>query len=253
MQINTPMVSAPTGTRIRAYFGGKPLADSSRALLVRESPFKMNYAFPQGDVQMSFLTKLDKEPESPSKGRILSYHIDDGSGSRAEKSAYAYPDLKEGRPNLRGYILLNWNAMDSWYEEEEEMLGHPRDPFTRIDVRKSSKHVVVKFNDTVIADSSNPRILLETGLPIRYYIPESDIHWDYLVPIEKTTVCPYKGKSKYWSIQVKGEEAPETAWAYPEPLQDAERVKGTVCFYQEKLSVYVDDQPQEQPPSYFTK
>jgi uncharacterized protein (DUF427 family) len=87
------MVSAPTGTRIRAYFAGKLLADSGQALLIRESPFKMNYA---------------------------------------------YPDLKKGRPDLRGYILLNWNAMDSWYEEEEEMLGHPRDPFTRIDIRKSS-------------------------------------------------------------------------------------------------------------------
>jgi len=76
---------------------------------------------------------------------------------------------------------------------------------------------------------------------------------NYLVPIEKTTVCPYKGKSKYWSIRVDGKEAPETAWAYPEPLQDAERVKDTICFYQEKLNVYVEDRPEEQPPSYFTK
>ena len=255
MKTNSPIISASTGSRIRAYFAGELLADSRAALLVRESPFKMNYAFPEQDVNISFLEKLDKEPESPTKGRIVFYHITaPGSAAhKAEKAAHAYPDLKEGRPDLRGYLLFNWNAMDSWYEEEELLLGHPRDPFTRIDVRQSSAHIFVQFNNTVIADTKRPRMLMETGLPIRYYIPEEDVNWDCLFPIEKTTVCPYKGRSKYWSIKVGEDEAPATAWSYPDPLQDAERVKGTVCFYQEKLTVFVDEQPQEQAPTYFTK
>lgn len=253
MQNSIPILSAPTGSRIRAYFGGKLLADSREALLVRESAFKMHYAFPEADVRMSFLQKIEKEMESPSKGRILFYHIDDGNGSRAEKAAHAYPDLKEERPDLRGYIFFNWNAMDRWLEEEEELIGHPRDPFTRIDVRKSSRRVKVKFNETVIADTKNPWILMETGLPIRYYIPEEEINWEYLVPIEKSTICPYKGRSKYWTVRVGNEEASESAWAYPEPLQDAERVQGSVCFAQEKLSVYVDGLMEESPPQYFTK
>lgn len=255
MQSHIPMISAPTGTRIRAYCSGELLADSRDALLFRESPFKISYAFPEKDVNMSFLEKIDKEVESPSKGRMIFYNLvfPDSAEAHAERAAYAYPDLKGDSSDLRGYIILKWNAMDSWYEESERMLGHPRDPFTRIDVRKSSAHVVVKFNGTVIADSVQPRILMETGLAIRYYIPEEDVNWKYLVPIEKTTVCPYKGESTYWSISVDGQEAPETAWAYPDPLQDADRVKGMVCFYQEKLSVYVDDQLQEHVPTYFTK
>lgn len=255
MQTHIPMISAPTGTRIRAYHSDELIADSRSALLFRESPFKISYAFPEKDVNMSYLEKIDKEVESPSKGRMIFYNlVSPGSAEvHAQRAAFAYPDLKDDTSDLRGYVILKWNAMDSWYEEDEQMIGHPRDPFTRIDVRKSSAHVVVTFNGAVIADSAQPRILMETGLPIRYYIPEEDVNWKYLVAIDKTTVCPYKGTSRYWSISVEGQKAPETAWAYPEPLQDADRVKDMVCFYQEKLKVYVDDQLQEHAPTYFTK
>ena len=252
MQTKTPMVSAPTGTRIRAYLLDELIADSRDVLLVRESPVKIHYAFPEKDVAMRYLTKREKEPESPSKGRIRFYHLKVGEETR-EKSAFAYPDQKEGRPDLRGYILFNWNVMDHWYEEEEELFGHPRDPYTRIDVRASSRHVVVEAGGTVIADTKQPRLLMETGLPVRYYIPNEDINWDYLVPSEKTTVCPYKGRSTYWSIQVNGNAYRDTAWAYPEPLQDAERVRDTVCFQQENLTVYVDGEVEQTPSVYFLK
>jgi uncharacterized protein (DUF427 family) len=176
------------------------------------------------------------------------------SGSReVPNAAFSYTEPTESAPDLRGHIALDFNKMDQWFEEDEELIGHPRDPFTRIDVRKSSLKVRVEARGIVLAESHNPLILTETGLPLRYYIPRDDVNWTVLTPTETDTVCPYKGHARYWSAEIEDAVFTDIAWAYQNPLQDAWAVKDTVCFYQEKLDVYIDDQLEEKPPVHFSK
>ncbi len=219
MSLHTPRVFAPTGTRIRAFVGDAVVADSTEAALLRTSPFKIVYGFPESDVSSEAL-------------------------ERAERG---------DQPDTQGYVFIDFNAVDRWLEEDEELIGHPRDPYTRIDVRESSRHVRAQVDGVTVIDTTRPRLLMETGLPVRYYVPYDDVNWDVLVDSDTTTVCPYKGRSRYWTVRAGGEDHPDLIWAYPEPLQDAERVKGCVCFYHEKMQVTIDGEEQKRPPRYFTK
>ena len=248
----TPTAFGTTGTRIRAEHDGRILADSRNAVLLRESPAQLTYGFPQADIAEGALERSEKTRRSKRRGEQIFWHIGAGE-SREENAAFAFTEVPDGRPDLRGYVFIDFRALDAWYEEEEELIGHPRDPFTRIDVRRSSAHVEVKADGVTVATSFRPMVLVETGLSTRYYIPNDDVSWKYLELSQATTECPYKGRSKYWSVRVGDTVHEDVAWAYPEPLQDAQPVSETVCFQQEKLEVYVDGERQETPPKFFTK
>ncbi|NBC30671.1 MAG: DUF427 domain-containing protein [Spirochaetes bacterium] len=252
MAIQTPRVFAPTGTRIRAYLGETLVADSADAALLRDSPFKLVYGFPEADIADGVLEPSDRTEQSESRGFEVFWHVL-GTGRRAEDAAFAYTEDTSAYPDMRGYVFIDFGSMDRWLEEEEELIGHPRDPYTRIDVRQSSRHVRATIDGVVVADSSRPRLLLETGLPVRYYVPYEDLNRDVLIESDTTTVCPYKGRSRYWSVQAGGEVHQDLVWAYPEPLQDAALVEGCACFYHEKMTVTVDGAEQTRPPRFFSK
>lgn len=130
--------------------------------------------------------------------------------------------------------------MNHWFEEDEEILGHPRDPYHRVDVLRSSRRVKAVANGETIAESARPMALFETGFPPRYYLPPEDVSTDFLAPSETKTRCPYKGLASYWTVEADGERIEDAVWAYPEPLSEAERVKGHLCFYDGKVSVEVE-------------
>lgn len=145
--------------------------------------------------------------------------------------------------DLAGHVLVDWAAADRWFEEDEEVVGHPRDPFHRVDVRQSSRHVVVALGDDVVADSDRPTLLFETHLPVRYYLPREDVRLDLLSESDKSTTCAYKGHASYFGTDAH----PDIAWTYLEPLRDAEQVRGLIAFFNERADITVDGELQERP------
>ena len=141
--------------------------------------------------------------------------------------------------------------MDAWFEEDEEVFVHPRSPFTRVDVLASSRNVRVEVDGVTVAESSSPRLLFETGLPVRYYLPKTHVRMDLLERTDTITRCPYKGDAEYWSVRAGGKVHEDLAWSYPTPLDESRKVTGLICFYSEKVDIYVDGELQERPTSKF--
>ena len=132
------------------------------------------------------------------------------------------------------------NEVDHWYEEDEEVFVHPRDPYHRVDILESSRHVKVRVNGEVVAQTDRPKLLFETGLPTRYYIPPEDVSQEALVESEKKTPCPYKGVASYWSVEAGGERVEDIVWYYPEPIPEAAKIKGRLAFFNEGVDLEVD-------------
>ncbi|HET7724476.1 MAG TPA: DUF427 domain-containing protein, partial [Propionibacteriaceae bacterium] len=149
--------------------------------------------------------------------------------------------------DLGGYVVLDWDAFTTWYEEDAVVVAHPHDPFQRIDCLPSSRHVEIALDGVTLADTTRATLLYETSLPTRYYIPAEDVAMELLVPTETHTLCAYKGKASYWSARVGDTLVPDIAWSYPEPLNDAVPVRGLVAFFTERLDLTVDGQRHERP------
>lgn len=230
--------------RVRTYLGGRVVADTTRALLVWEVPYYPTYYFPLEDVEESALKRTDTTKHSPSRGDGVVYTVTSGV-AEAPEAALAYPESP--LEDIRGHVRFDWEAMDAWFEEDEQVYVHPRDPYTRVDILPSSRHVRVEVDGVTVADSRAARILFETGLPARYYLPKTDVRLDLLEHTDTVTHCPYKGSAEYWSVN--GHE--DLAWSYRTPLPESERVAGLVAFYNEKLDIYVDGELEERPKTKF--
>jgi uncharacterized protein (DUF427 family) len=139
--------------------------------------------------------------------------------------------------------------MDAWFEEDEQVFTHPRDPYTRVDILPSSRHVRIEVGGVTIAESSRPTLVFETGLPTRYYLPKTHVRMDLLTPTETVSHCPYKGDAEYWSLDLGGETYPDLAWSYRTPLPESQKLIGLVAFYDEKVDLHVDGVLQSRPGS----
>jgi len=234
--------------RVRVYLGGRLVADSRGAVLVWESPYYPTYYLPIDDVRAT-LAPAGAGKHSPSRGDATTYdvRIDDAS---APGAAIRYVDSPIAE--LRDLVRLDWAAMDEWLEEDEPVYVHPRNPYTRVDILNSSRHVEVRVAGVTVADSHQPRILFETGLPPRYYLPMSDVRLDLLRPSAAESLCPYKGTAHYWDVVLDGTPHEGLAWGYRTPLPESQKVAGLVCFYDEKVDVYLDGEPQERPRTKFS-
>jgi len=143
--------------------------------------------------------------------------------------------------------------MDEWLEEDEPIYVHPRDPYKRVDILGSSRHVVVQIDGVTVADSHQPRILFETSLPPRYYLPLPDVRMDLLRPSEHKSHCPYKGEASYWDVVLPDGTVHEgLVWGYRTPLPESQKIAGLVAFYDEKVDVFLDDVLQERPVTAFS-
>ena len=232
--------------RVRVMFGGETVADSKRAKLLHETGHLPIYYFPQEEVRMDLLEESDHTTHCPFKGDASYWSVRVGNRV-SENAVWSYPEPIDSAPPLAGYLAFYWDKMDAWYEEEEEVFVHPRDPYHRVDILDSSRHVRVSVNGEVVAETERPKILFETGLPPRYYIPPEDVREDVLVESEKTTRCPYKGIASYWSVEAGGERVDDLVWYYPEPIPETVKIKGHLAFFNEKVDLEVDGEEQERP------
>lgn len=235
--------------RVRVYLGGELVADTARPRLVWEVPYYPTYYLPLDDARVELLERTDHASRSPSLGQAIHYDVRGGERV-APNAARVYVDSPVWE--LRDLVRFDWNAMDRWLEEEEEVFVHPRDPYTRVEVLDSSRHVRVEIDGVTVAESTQPRILFETGLPPRFYLPVADVRTDLLTPTEKRTACPYKGEARYWSVRVGDELHADVAWCYPAPLPESQRIAGLVCFYNERVDLFVDDEHLERPNTKFS-
>jgi uncharacterized protein (DUF427 family) len=222
--------------RVRAFVGGELVADSTRPLLVWEKPQYPTYYFPSADVRVELLSPEDDIAHSPSRGdgRLQTLTV---AGRTVPGAAVRY----ESSPfeTLRDTVRLDWQSIDAWFEEDEQVFTHPRDPYTRVDVLASSRHVRVQSGGVVLAESVKPTLLFETGHPARYYLPRTDVRLDLLTPSRSATACPYKGDAEYWSFGALD----DVAWSYPRPLPESQKIAGLVCFYPHRVDVVVDGRP----------
>jgi uncharacterized protein (DUF427 family) len=237
----------PTPRRVRVMFGGLTLADSRNVMLMLERRRIPVYYFPVEDVRTDLLITSSHKGDHPGKGEATFYSLKVGDRV-AEKAAWQY--LAPERPDLKDYVAFYWDKMDAWFEEDDEVFVHPRDPYKRVDVLNSSRHVKVVVGGEIVAETKRPRLLFETGLPTRYYIPKLDVRLDLLTPTTTKTKCPYKGTAHYWTVQTGGKEYPDIVWSYPAPIPECPKIENLLCFYNEKVdAIYVDDELQPRPLS----
>jgi uncharacterized protein (DUF427 family) len=235
--------------RIRTYLGGELVAETTKPLLVWEKPYYPVYFFPEADVRLDLLTATGETRRSPSRGPATLYTVATTS-RKAEGAAYRHIDSPV--EELRDHVAFTWGAMDAWFEEDEEVYVHARDPYTRVDVLPSSRHIEVMVDGVKVADSHSGRFLYETGLPTRYYLPKTDVRMDLLEATDLHTECPYKGVASYYDVVVNGERRENIVWWYPFPTEESSRVAGLVSFYNEKVDIYVDGKQLERPKTMFS-
>jgi uncharacterized protein (DUF427 family) len=223
----------PTPRRVRVTFNGETIADSSRARLLRETGHLPVYYFPPEDVRNDLLEPTDQHTRCPFKGEASYWTVRVGDRV-AENAMWGYLDPLPERQDIRGYRAFYWDRMDAWYEEDEQVFRHPRDPYHRVDVLQSSRHVRVEIGGQTIADSRRPRLLFETNLPTRYYVPVEDVRMDLLEPTQTSSVCPYKGTAAYW--RMRGDPSGrDVAWSYQDPIPECPKIRGLMAFFNERV------------------
>ena len=231
-------VRVETGHKhVRALFAGEVVADTTSPLLVWEGPHFPTYYVPETDVVAGRLVGSERTEHSPSRGEARDFHVRVGD-AEATDAALSYPESPI--PELRGAVRLDWQAMDAWFEEDEQVYIHPRSPYTRIDALRSRRHVRIEIDGEVVADSVHPVLLFETGLAVRYYLPKTDVRMELLDPSPTTTGCPYKGTAEYYAATVDGHRHDDVAWWYRHPTAEAMAIAGMVAFYDERVDVTVD-------------
>ena len=238
----------PSAKRVRAYLAGRLVADTRCPSLVWEVPYYPAYYVPLGDVTAE-LVPTGKTEHSPSRGDAELYDVR-VDGAAAAGAARRYPDSP--LEAIRGLVRFEWAAMDEWMEEDELVYTHPRDPYHRVDILASSRHVRIEVDGVTVAESARPVILFETGLPPRYYLPLTDVRTDLLTPSATVTHCPYKGTATYWSVDTGHGARPDLVWAYRAPFAESQKVAGLACFYDEKTDVYLDGELQQRPRTQFS-
>lgn len=238
----------PGSKWVRAYLQGECVLDTRAPRLVWEVPYYPAYYIPVEDVRAELLP-TGQSDHSPSRGEATIYDVRT-SGKTALGAARRFQD--SAIPELRDAVRFEWTALDEWFEEDEPVYVHPRDPYKRVDILASSRHVQVTLNDVLLADSKAPRILYETGLPPRYYLPLPDVCQELLRPSTSTSSCPYKGNAAYWSVDIGGVLHPDLVWIYRTPLPESQKIAGLACFYNEKVDLTVDGVRLDRPRTHFS-
>ena len=232
----------PTPRWVRVKFNDEIIADSKNALLVwKGGGHWLDYYFPKSDVKMDYLEESGREG-----GERTNFRVKVGDRS-ADNGAFSYTNPDASKVDVKDYVTFRWEKMDHFYEEDEEIFKHPRDPYHRIDTVPSTRHVRIDIDGVTVADSKRPYLLFETSLPTRYYLPQDDVNMDALSSTETHSTCPYKGTASYWSVNVGDSVYKDIVWGYPAPISEAPKIKDRVCFFNEKVDIYIDGDLQPRP------
>ncbi len=237
----------PCAKRVRVLLAGETIADSTQTRLLRETGHTPVYYFPRADVATETLEASDHTTHCPHKGDASYWHVRAG-GRRAGNAAWSYLEPFAEVAGIKDYLAFYWNRLDTWLEEDEEVFAHARDPFVRVDVLESSRPVAVTVGGLEVARSTQARFLFETGLPTRYYLPREDVRAELLQPSETRSACPYKGTAGYYNLRIDGEVHADLVWTYPDPLPEVAKIRGFLCFFNERVdSISVDGEAEEKP------
>jgi len=228
--------------RIRATFGGQTVVDTTRAVLLHETGLPPQLYVPIDDLRADLIRPTDHHTYCPFKGTASYWTVAVGD-QVAENAIWAYPEPNAESHWLLGYAGFYWEAMDEWYDEDERLEGRLRDPYHRVDVRRSSRPVRVLLGEEVLAETRRPLLLSETGLPNRFYLPAEDVRQDLLEPSDTHTVCQYKGTASYWSVRAGDRKLTDAVWSYPQAEGDSAAVSGYLCFRHDDLTVEVGPPP----------
>ena len=226
--------------RVRVVFGDETVADSKRVLLLREARCLPVYYFPPADVRADLLLPSAYAARCPFKGEARYWSVKAGA-QVAPDAVWGYADPAPECAEIRDYFAFAWAKMSAWYEEDEEVFVHARDPYKRIDMLQSSRDVQVMVAGEKVAGTQRPVLLFETGHPVRYYIPREDVRMDLLEASATVTRCPYKGIASYWSVRVGDKLMKDLVWGYLNPVIESPKIKGLLCFFNERVdAIHVD-------------
>ncbi|NTY58362.1 DUF427 domain-containing protein [Mycolicibacterium sphagni] len=229
----------PSPRRVRGFLGSQLVFDTTSARYVWEIPYYPQYYIPRADVSDEFLRDED-HPQHVQFGASRMFTV----AGESETHPSAARVFDDGDGPVAGFVRFDWSAL-TWFEEDEPIYGHPRNPYVRVDALRSHRHVRVELDGVLLAETASPVLLFETGLPTRYYIDRTDVAFENFVPSDTQTLCPYKGvTSQYWSVRV-GQRVADTAhsdlaWTYDTPLPAVAPIANLVAFYNEKLDITVD-------------
>jgi uncharacterized protein (DUF427 family) len=259
MSLTDQLRFSPVSKHVRAAYDGVPVLDTTSACLVWE-PRRVvpMYAVPRGDVLAELVPCPTAEPPPdvpPVLGPVrFGWHFHPGESftMRVGEHTFEAQAFAPADPDLEDRVVVDWSPFD-WTEEDAPVTGHPHDPFKRLDVLPSSRHVVVSLDGEVLADSHRPVALFESHLPVRWYLPAEDVRMDLLEPSAATSTCAYKGHARYFSLRGSSgdDEATDLAWTYPEPLHEAALVQDRVCFFAERTDLTVDGVPVPRPDTFW--
>jgi len=237
----------PNHRRLRVLVDGVVIADTIESIYLFETGHLPVYYLPKNDIRFDLLEHTDRSTHCPYKGDAEYWSIVLGD-RRIDDAVWSYPSPLPDAPDLSAYAAFYWNKVDNWFEEDEEVFVHARDPYKRVDALVSSRHVEVRVNGETVADTTHPTLLFETGLPTRYYIPKIDVRMDLLQSSTLTTACPYKGTANYFSVAVPDADVLENvAWVYRIPLPQVPTIQNMLCFFNERVDIVVDGVLQERP------
>ena len=222
------------------------MIDSRDALVVYEQGRLPIYFFPRDDVRTDFLAPTERGTSSPILGEARWFDLQVGERV-AENAAWSFEQPAPGAEAVAGLLAYDWDALDRWYEEDEELIVHLRDPYHRIDTMPTSRHVRISLDGEVLAETRRARVLFETGLPPRWYIPREDVREELLEPSDHRTGCAYKGFASYLSVRLGDREEESLAWTYPDPRHEVVAIAGHLCFFNERVDIEIDGELQERP------
>lgn len=229
----------PFPRRVRAVLGDEVVLDTRDGKLLHESNLLPQLYVPRGDVREDLLEPSDHSTHCPFKGDAAYSSVRVGE-QVAENAVWAYPSPTDAASWLDGHVAVYWGSMDAWFDEDDEVFGHLCDPYHRVDIRATSARVRVQAGPVVVADSRRAKLLSETGLPNRYYVPPEDVRTDLLEPSATHTVCPYKGTASYRGLRTGSGTLRDAAWLYPSPLDGSARIADHLCFLADGVETYVD-------------
>ena len=236
----------PAPRRVRGYFDNMLVFDTTRARYVWEVPYYPQYYIPRSDVRMEHLRDED-HPQRVQLGSSRLYSLT--TDRRAKKAAARVYDAGGGP--VAGYVRFEWDTLD-WFEEDERIIGHPRNPYVRIDALRSHRHVRVEIDGVVLAETRSPVLLFETGLPTRYYFDRTDVEFEHLEGSLTQSVCAYKGMtSGYWSARIGGRVHSDVAWTYDYPTRHVAPITGLIAFYNEIVDTILDGDKLPRPQTHF--